>query len=40
MPVVVEVLPQAEFDAWLEEQKAARQAAAAPPVRTAEANDG
>jgi cytochrome c oxidase subunit 2 len=37
MPVVVEVLPQAEFDTWLEKQKAARQAAGAPPVRTAEA---
>ncbi len=37
MPVVVEVLPQDEFDAWLEAEKAARQAAGAPPVRTAEA---
>ncbi len=35
MPVVVEVLPQAEFDTWLEKQKAARQAAGAPPMRTA-----
>jgi cytochrome c oxidase subunit II len=35
MPVVVEVLPQDEFDAWLEREKAARQAAGAPPVRTA-----
>ena len=35
MPVVVEVLPQAEFDTWLEQQKAARQAAGAPPLRTA-----
>jgi len=35
MPVVVEVKPQAEFDAWLEAQKATRQAAGAPPVRTA-----
>jgi cytochrome c oxidase subunit 2 len=37
MPVVVEVLPQDEFDAWLENEKAARQAAGAPPLRTAEA---
>jgi cytochrome c oxidase subunit 2 len=37
MPVVVEVLPQDEFDAWLEREKAARQAAGAPPARTAEA---
>jgi len=37
MPVVVEVLPQDEFDAWLEAEKAARQAAGAPPARTAEA---
>ena len=35
MPVVVEVLPQEEFDAWLEAEKAARQAAGAMPVRTA-----
>ena len=35
MPVVVEVKPQAEFDAWLAAQKAARQAAAAPPAHTA-----
>jgi cytochrome c oxidase subunit 2 len=35
MPVVVEVLPQAEFDTWLEQQKAARQAAGTPPLRTA-----
>jgi cytochrome c oxidase subunit 2 len=35
MPVVVDVKPQAEFDAWLEAQKAARQAAAAPSARTA-----
>ena len=35
MPVVVEVLPQDEFDAWLEREKAARQAAGAPPARTA-----
>jgi heme/copper-type cytochrome/quinol oxidase subunit 2 len=33
--VVVEVKPQAEFDAWLEAQQAARQAAAAPAARTA-----
>jgi cytochrome c oxidase subunit 2 len=38
MPVVVEVLPQAEFDAWLAAQKAARQAAAAPASSTAQAN--
>ena len=35
MPVVVEVLPQDEFDAWLEREKAARQAASSPPARTA-----
>ena len=35
MPVVVEVKPQAEFDAWLAAQKAARQAAAAPAAQTA-----
>jgi len=35
MPVVVQVLPQDEFDAWLEAEKAARQAAGAPPVQTA-----
>jgi cytochrome c oxidase subunit 2 len=34
MPVVVEVKPQAEFDAWLAAQKAARQAAAAPAAQT------
>jgi cytochrome c oxidase subunit 2 len=37
MPVVVEVLPQDEFDAWLEARKAERQAAAAPAARTAAA---
>jgi len=37
MPVVVEVKPQAEFDAWLEAQKAARQAAATPAAQTAAA---
>jgi heme/copper-type cytochrome/quinol oxidase subunit 2 len=37
MPVVVKVLPQDEFDAWLEAEKAARQAAGAMPVRTAAA---
>jgi len=37
MPVVVEVKPQAEFDAWLEARKAERQAAAAPAARTAAA---
>jgi cytochrome c oxidase subunit 2 len=35
MPVVVEVKPQAEFDAWLAAQQAARQAAAAPAAQTA-----
>jgi cytochrome c oxidase subunit II len=35
MPVVVVVKPQAEYDAWLAEQKAARQAAAAPAAKTA-----
>jgi len=35
MPVVVKVLPQDEFDAWLEAEKASRQAAGAMPVRTA-----
>jgi cytochrome c oxidase subunit 2 len=34
MPVVVKVLPQDEFDAWLEAEKAARQAAGAMPART------
>ncbi len=37
MPVVVVVKPQAEYDAWLAEQKAARQAAAGPAARTARA---
>ena len=35
MPVVVEVKPRAEFDAWLAEQKAATQAAAEPATRVA-----
>jgi len=35
MPVVVEVRPQAEFDAWLAAQQAARQAAQAPATQTA-----
>jgi len=35
MPVVVEVLPQDEFDAWLAARKAERQAAAAPAASTA-----
>ena len=35
MPVVVEVKSQADFDAWLEAQQAARQAAAAPAAQTA-----
>ena len=33
--MVVEVKPQAEFDAWLAAQKAARQAALAPAAHTA-----
>lgn len=37
MPVVVEVKPQAEFDAWLAAQQAARQAAGAPVTQTAAA---
>jgi cytochrome c oxidase subunit 2 len=37
MPVVVEVKTQAEFDAWLEAQKATRQAAAAPAAQAAQA---
>jgi len=32
---VVEVKTQAEFDAWLEAQKAARQASATPAAQTA-----
>jgi len=35
MPVVVEVKPQAEYDAWLEAQKAARQASLAPAAQAA-----
>jgi cytochrome c oxidase subunit 2 len=35
MPVVVEVKPRAEFDAWLAEQKATAQAAAQPATRVA-----
>lgn len=35
MPVVVVVKPQAEFDAWLAAQQAARQAAKAPATQTA-----
>ena len=35
MPVVVVVKPQAEYDAWLAEQKAARQAASAPAAQAA-----
>jgi cytochrome c oxidase subunit 2 len=37
MPVVVRVVEQAEYDAWLAEQKAARQAAAAPAAQAAQA---
>ena len=36
MPVVVEVKPRAEFDAWLEAQKAAMQASRAPAAKVAE----
>jgi cytochrome c oxidase subunit 2 len=36
MPVVVRVVEQAEYDAWLAEQKAARQAAATPAVQAAQ----
>ncbi|RPI12899.1 MAG: cytochrome c oxidase subunit II [Lysobacterales bacterium] len=36
MPIVVVVKPQAEYDAWLAGQQAARQAAATPATRTAE----
>ncbi|HEX9207893.1 MAG TPA: cytochrome c oxidase subunit II [Steroidobacteraceae bacterium] len=36
MPVVVRVVEQAEYDAWLAGQKAARQAAAAAAVQTAQ----
>jgi len=39
MPVVVEVKPQAEFDAWLEAQKSARQAAASPAAQTAQSGN-
>jgi cytochrome c oxidase subunit II len=35
MPVVVKVVEQAEYEAWLAGQQAARQAAAAPAVQTA-----
>ncbi len=37
MPVVVEVKPQAEFDSWLEGQKAAVQASNAPAAKVAQA---
>jgi cytochrome c oxidase subunit II len=39
MPVVVQVKPRAEFDAWLKAQKAAALAAAAPPTKVAMNND-
>jgi cytochrome c oxidase subunit II len=39
MPIVVEVKPRAEFDAWLEAQKAAKQAAGAPSTRVASNSD-
>lgn len=35
MPIVVDVKPRAEFDAWLEQQKAATQAANAPATQVA-----
>jgi cytochrome c oxidase subunit 2 len=37
MPIVVVVKPQDEYDAWLKEQQAARQAAATPAAQTAQA---
>jgi cytochrome c oxidase subunit 2 len=37
MPIVVVVKPQDEYEAWLAEQKAARQASAAPAAQTAQA---
>jgi len=40
MPVVVEVKTQAEFDAWLEAQKAARQASATPRRRPPPSSPG
>lgn len=39
MPIVVEALPQDEFDAWLEERKAAQQTASAGSAQTASAAD-
>jgi len=39
MPIVVEVKPRAEFDAWLEGQKTAAQAASAPATRVATNSD-
>jgi cytochrome c oxidase subunit II len=39
MPIVVEVKPRAEFDAWLEAQKAAAQAMNAPATRVATNSD-
>ena len=39
MPVVVEVRPRAEFDAWLEARKAAAQAANAPSTKVATNSD-
>ena len=38
MPIVVVVKPQDEYDAWLKEQQAARQAAATPAAQTAQAS--
>jgi cytochrome c oxidase subunit II len=39
MPIVVEVKPRAEFDTWLEAQKAATQAAVTPSTRVASNSD-
>ncbi len=39
MPVVVEVKPRAEFDAWLKDRKSAMQAAKAAPTSVAMNND-
>jgi cytochrome c oxidase subunit 2 len=38
MPIVVVVKPQAEYEAWLQEQQAARQAAATAAAQTAQAS--
>jgi cytochrome c oxidase subunit 2 len=39
MPIVVEVKPRAEFDAWLESQKAATQSAMSPATKVATNSD-